>query len=123
MARCHEAVHDRVNNIVMRGEKFAASCGDFNSNPVFGGDERPPRLRHVRLPSCGENKPIHHLVHYARVRFVIFNCVRIVHRVHDRRSRSRLWRLAEAGRDGAKENESYVSHEEDRRTTANGFYE
>jgi oxygen-independent coproporphyrinogen-3 oxidase len=47
-------------------------------------------------------------MHDARVRLVIFDRARIVHGVHDRRSRSRLRRLRQAGGNGAKQNEGYV---------------
>ena len=83
MACCHQAVHDRVHHIMMRGEKFAPCRRDLNSNPVVGRHERRPRLRHVRLAGCGENEPIHHLTHNARVRLVIFDRDRIMHHIHD----------------------------------------
>src|SRR5207245_6531458 len=78
MSRCYETIHDRIDHIMMRGEKFTPCPGDFYSNPVIRGDERRPRFCHIRLSGYSENKPIHHLAHDARVRLIIFNCSRIV---------------------------------------------
>src|SRR6266545_3326169 len=60
------------------------------------------------MSSRCEDEPIHHLADHPRVRLVIFNRARIVHRIHDRRRRRGWRRLRQPGDNGAKQNESYV---------------
>jgi len=52
-------------------EKLAACCGNLDSNPVTGRNQRCPCLRHVGLAGRGEDKSIDHLMHDARIRLVI----------------------------------------------------
>ena len=87
MTRCGQPIDNRVNHIVVRGEKFTTDRGDFNSNLVIWRNQRRPRPGHVRLAGHGKNETIHHRVHQARVSFVIFNRIRIVHGVNDGWSR------------------------------------
>jgi hypothetical protein len=112
MSRRCQPIDDRIHNVMVRREKFAAGCTDFDSHPVIGRDERPPCLPYVRLTSRGEDEPIDHLTHDPRVRLVIFDRARIMHRIHDRWSGRRLRRLRQPGSDGAKQNDSYVSHQQ-----------
>jgi oxygen-independent coproporphyrinogen III oxidase len=105
-----EAIDNRIHDVMVRCEKFAAGRGNFNSDPVVRRNQRRPRFRHVRLAGCGENKPIDHCVHNGRIRFVILDRVGIVDRIDNRRSRSWLRALSKSGNGGAEENKSYVSH-------------
>src|SRR5205807_8387293 len=84
---------------------------DLDSNSVLWRDQRRPGPSHVRLPSHSEHEPIHHFMHHAGVYLVILDRISIMDGVHNRRRGSRLLGLAFHRRDGAKENESDVSHQ------------
>src|SRR4029453_12011111 len=104
-------VNDRIDNIMMGSEKFAASGGDFDSNPVVRTNQGCPCLGYIGLARCGEAKPVDHLTHNARIRLVLSDCIGIAHSIYDRRRGRWLHSLPKPGGDGAKKNKSYVSHQ------------
>src|SRR2546423_7165993 len=90
MTRRSEAVHNRIHDNVMRGEKLAARGADFDSNAVLWRNQRRPSLAYIRLPSHGEHQPINHFVYHPRLCFVISDRISIVdHVYHRRRGRGR----------------------------------
>ena len=93
---------------MVRREKLAPGCTDFNSHSFFWSDQRRPRRSDVGPASRGEDKPIHHLTHDPRICLIIFDRAGIVDGIDNRRSRGRLRSLRQRGGNGAKQNEGYV---------------
>src|ERR687891_2120515 len=111
MTRRDEPIDDRIDNVVVGSEKFAAGRGYLDSNFVARRNQRSPCPGYIGLASGSENKPVDHLTHNARIRLVAFYCIRIAHRIHDRGRGRRLRSLPKPGSNGAEENKSYVSHQ------------
>ena len=108
-----QTIYDRIHNVVVRCEKLATRCADLDSNSVIWSDQRRPSLGNIRLPGHSEHETIHHFAHDAGICFVTLDRIRLVDRVYNRRRRRRLLASRQPVRDGAKENESYLSHQHD----------
>ncbi len=106
MSRGDETIDNRVDHIMMRCKKFAAGRGDFDSNLVIRRHQRRPGRGQVGPTGRREKESIHHRVHNARICLVIFDRIRIVHRIDDGGSGSRPRALRKRRGDGAEKNKS-----------------
>ena len=115
MSRLDQAIHDGVDDVAMRREKFAACRGDLDANLVVRRNQRRPRFGKIGLLCYGENKSIHHRAHASPVGMVVIDRRRITRDVNDRWRSCRARALRERG--SAKKKRERKSNQHDNQRT------
>src|ERR1051325_6098830 len=104
----NQTIDNRVDHVVMSGEKFATGGRDLNADLVLRRDERTPGFGHVRLTGHRREQAIDHRAHDARICLIILDRVGIVDGVNDRRRRTRRCRLRHCLKNGATRKKRYA---------------
>ena len=82
-----QAIDDRVHNLAVGSEDFAAGGRYLDSNPVVRPNQRAPRACHVGLMGDRKNERVGHPPDDLRVGLEIVDRVLVASPVNDRRRR------------------------------------